>query len=158
LWAPLSFFENQARGPSAETPCKQFDWRLVSIWTAVVKTLEIKRNGLPLTITLSHLCTLCDDAIARKTKAAFYLQGARLINLQQHRKDPDALWLSYISVLDLVRKMCSDIRNKEGFVLKPRVKVREVRQTAKGGVETIREYDHPSTGTWWQDAQEKVSM
>jgi hypothetical protein len=73
-------------------------------------------------------------------------------------KDPDALWLSYIPVLDLVRKMCSDFRNKEGFVLKPRVKVREVWQTAKGGVETIREYDHPSTGTWWQDAQEEVSM
>jgi hypothetical protein len=123
-----------------------------------VKILEIKRSGLRLTITRSHQCTLRDDAIARKTKAAFYLQGARLINLQQHRKDPDALWLSYIPVLDLVRKMCSDIRNKEGFVLKPRVKVREVWRTAKGGVETIREYDHPSTGTWWQDVQEEVSM
>jgi hypothetical protein len=66
--------------------------------------------------------------------------------------------LSYIPVLDLVRKMCSDIPNKEGFVLKSRVKVREVRRIAKGGVETIREYDHPSTGTWWQDAQEEVSI
>jgi hypothetical protein len=44
-----------------------------------VKISEIKRNGLWLTITLSHLCTLRDDAIARKTKATFYLQGARLI-------------------------------------------------------------------------------
>jgi hypothetical protein len=118
----------------------------------------IKRSGLRLTITLSHPCTLHDDAIARKTKAAFYLQGARLINLQRHGKDPDALWLSYIPVLDLVRKMCSDIWNMEGFVLKPQVKVQEVRRTAKGGMETIREYDHPSTGTWWQDAQEEVSM
>jgi hypothetical protein len=54
---------------------------------------------------------------------AQYLQGARLINLQRHGKDPDALWLSYIPVLDLVRKMCSDIRHKEGFVMKPVVKV-----------------------------------
>jgi hypothetical protein len=123
-----------------------------------VKISEIKPSGLWLTTTLSHLCTLRDDVIARKTKAAFYLQGARLINLQQHEKDPDALWLSYIPELDLVRKMCSDIRNKEGFVLKPQVKVQEVWRTAKGGVEIIREYDHPSTGTWWQDAQEEVSM
>jgi hypothetical protein len=118
----------------------------------------IKRSGLRLTITLSHMCTLRDDAIVRKTKAAFSLQGARLINLQRHGKDPDALWLPYIPVMDLVRKMCSDIRNKKGFVLKPRAKVREVRRTGKGGVETIREYDHPSTGTWWQDALEEVSM
>jgi hypothetical protein len=86
LVGTFEFFENQARGPSAEIPCKRFNWRLV-------------------------------------TKAAFYLQRARLINLQRHGKDPDALWLSYIPVLDLFRKMYSDIRNKEGFVLKPRVKV-----------------------------------
>jgi hypothetical protein len=125
---------------------------------AIVKILKVKRSGLRLTITLSHPCTLRDNAIARKTKAAFYLQGARLIKLQRHGKDPDALWLSYIPVLDLVRKMCNDIRNKEGFVLKARVKVREIRRTAQGGVETIRKYNHPSTGTWWQDAQEEVSM
>jgi hypothetical protein len=92
------------------------------------------------------------------TKAAQYLQGARLVNLQRHGKDPSALWLSYIPVLDVVRKMCSDNWNKEGFVLKPVVKVREVWRTAKGGVETLREYDHMSTGTWWQDAQAEVSM
>jgi hypothetical protein len=91
LVSTFEYFENQARGPSAETPCKRFNWRLVSIWTAFVKILEIKRNGLRLTITLSHLCTIRDDAIARKTKAAFYLQGARFINLQRHGKDPDAL-------------------------------------------------------------------
>jgi hypothetical protein len=123
LVGTLSFFGKQARGPLAETPCKRFDWRLVSIWTAILKVLKIKRNGLRLTITLSHMCTLRDDAIAQKTKAAFFLQEARLINLQRHAKDPDALWLSYIPVLELIRKMCSDIRNKEGIVLKPRVKV-----------------------------------
>jgi hypothetical protein len=60
-----------------------------------VKILEIKRNGLWLTITLSHLCTLRDDAIARKTKAAFYLQGARLINLQQHGGSGCLMVVSY---------------------------------------------------------------
>jgi hypothetical protein len=141
LVGTFEFFWKPSARAFGRTPCKRFDWRLVSIWTAVVNISEIKRNGLRLTITLNRMCTLCDDAIARTTKD--YLQGARLINLQRHGKDPDVLWLSYIPELDLVRKMCSNIRNKEGFVLKPRVKVQEVRRTAKWGVETIREYDHP---------------
>ena len=92
------------------------------------------------------------------TNATHYLQGARLINLQRPGKDPDAIWLSYIPVLDLVRKMCSDIRHSEGFVVKPAVKVREVRRTTRGRVQTICEYDHPSTGTFWQNAQAEVRV
>ena len=65
--------------------------------------------------------------------------------------------LSYIPALDLIRTMLSVIRHSEGFVLKPVVKVREVRRTPRGKVQTIREYDHPSTGTWWNDAQAEVS-
>ena len=38
------------------------------------------------------------------------------------------------------------------------VKIREVVQGPNGEVEVIREYDHPSTGTFWNDAQNEASF
>jgi hypothetical protein len=85
-----------------------------------------------------------------------FLQGAKLINLQRAGLDPDPILLSYIPTLDLIREMCKDVRNKTGFIVKPEIKVKEVRRCSTGTVELIREYDHPSTGTFWENAQNRV--
>jgi hypothetical protein len=84
-----------------------------------------------------------------------FLQGAKLINLQRAGLDPDPILLSYIPALDLIREMCKDVRNKTGFIVKPEIKVKEVRRSSTGTVELIQEYDHPSTGTFWENAQNR---
>jgi hypothetical protein len=79
-----------------------------------------------------------------------------LINLQRAGLDPDPILLSYIPTLDVIRKMCKDVRNKTGFIVKPEIKVKEVRRSPTGRVELIREYNHSSTGTFWENAQNRV--
>jgi hypothetical protein len=85
-----------------------------------------------------------------------FLQSAKLINLQRAGLDPDPILLSYIPTLDVIRKMCKDVRNKTGFIVKPEIKVKEVRRSPTGRVELIREYNHSSTGTFWENAQNRV--
>jgi hypothetical protein len=84
--------------------------------------------------------------------SCWFLQGAKLINLQREGLNPDPILLSYIPVLDMIRQMCKDIRNKTGFIVKPEIKVKEVRRSPIGAVELIREYEHPSTATFWENA------
>jgi hypothetical protein len=79
-----------------------------------------------------------------------------LINLQREGLDPNPILMSYIHALDLIREMCKDVRNKTRFIVKPEIKVKEIRRSSTGGVELIREYDHPSTGTFWENAQNRV--
>ena len=50
-----------------------------------------------------------------------FVKGARLINLQREGKDPDPILLSYIPALKAITDICADIKNKKGFVLKPKV-------------------------------------
>jgi hypothetical protein len=66
-----------------------------------------------------------------------FLQGAKLINLQRAGLDPDPILLSYIPALDVIREICKDVRNKTGFIVKPEIKVKEVRRSPTGRVEHI---------------------
>jgi hypothetical protein len=85
-----------------------------------------------------------------------FLQGAKLINLQREGLDPDPIVLSYIPALDVIQEMCEDVRNKTGFIVKPEIKVNEVHRSPTGRVKLIREYDHLSMGTFWENAENRV--
>ena len=38
----------------------------------------------------------------------------------------------------------------------PQVKIKEIRRGEDGSVVVIKEYDHPSTGSFWDNAQDEV--
>ena len=80
-----------------------------------------------------------------------------------------AVLLTYKPLLEVLKKMAADAqaagKNGSGFVLKPVIKrvvvVRRVDPSDPNSpmeeVE-IRQYDHPSTGTWWNRAQAEVRI
>ena len=96
------------------------------------------------------------------------LQNARVADLSRPGKDPGPILLTYKPLLDVVKKMAANaqaVQKKNGkeskFVLKPVIQHVKVMEKQANGtmkeVDTgIREYDHPSTGTWWNKMQEQV--
>jgi hypothetical protein len=80
------------------------------------------------------------------------------VNLQQHGKDPKPVLLTFKTALDIIKKLCANsAAAKQGFKVKPVIqRVTEVRRGPNGQVVEKREYDHPTTGTWWAKAQAAV--
>jgi hypothetical protein len=79
------------------------------------------------------------------------------VNLQQHGKDPKPVLLTFKPALDVIKKLCANsAAAKQGFQVKPVIRVTEVRWGLNGQVVQEREYDHPTTGTWWAKAQAAV--
>jgi hypothetical protein len=115
-------------------------------------------NAVPLDLLLCVV--LCCSVLLRVLfiflLSGWFWQGAKLINLQRAGLDPDPILLSYIPALDLIREMCKDVWNKTRFIVKPEIKVKEVHRSPTGGIKLIREYDHPSTGTFLGHAQNRV--
>jgi hypothetical protein len=81
-------------------------------------------------------------------------QGTKTVNLQRPGLDPYPIWLAYLDVMDVIKEMVQDARVK-GFRLKPEFV--EVERDVNGEVKRVRAYDHPCTGTWWENAQKAVS-
>lgn len=90
-----------------------------------------------------------------------------MVDLSRPGKDPGPILLTYKPLLDVVKKMAANAKavekrnGKEGkFVLKPVIQEVKVMERQADGtmkqVDSVREYDHPSTGTWWNKMQEKV--
>jgi hypothetical protein len=86
------------------------------------------------------------------------LQNARQVNLQRPGKDPKLVLLTFKPALDVIKKLCANsAAAKNGFKVKPVIQqVTEVRRGPNGEVVQEREYDHPTTGTWWAKAQAAV--
>jgi hypothetical protein len=66
--------------------------------------------------------------------------------------------LTFKPALDVIKKLCANsAAAKRGFKVKPVIQwVTEVRRGPNGQVVQEREYDHPTTGTWWAKAQAAV--
>ena len=88
------------------------------------------------------------------------LQNARQVNLQRPGKDPKPVLLTFKPALDVIKKLCANLAAaKDGFKVKPVIQgVNEVRRGRNGRVVVDREYDHPTTGTWWAKAQAAVRI
>lgn len=98
-----------------------------------------------------------------------YLQDARMVDLARPGKDPHPVLLTYKPLLEVLKRMAADAKaagkDGSGFVLKPVIKrVVEMRRVDPSDPNSpmeqveIRQYDHPSTGTWWNKAQEEVRI
>ena len=95
------------------------------------------------------------------------LQNAKMVDLARPGRDPRPVLLTYKPLLDVVKKMAANAKaagkDGSGFVLKPVIKrVVELRRAdpsdPNSPMEEVhtRQYEHPSTGTWWNKAQEEV--
>ena len=96
-----------------------------------------------------------------------FMQNAKMVDLSRPGKDPHPILLTYKPLLEVVKKMAADAKaarkDGSGFVLKPVIERVVVRRRVDPSdpnspmeeVET-RQYDHPSTGTWWNKAQAEV--
>jgi hypothetical protein len=80
------------------------------------------------------------------------------VNLQRHDNDPKPVLLTFKPALDVIKKLCANLAAaKQGFKVKPVIqRVTEVRRGPNGQVLEEREYEHPTTGTWWAKAQAAV--
>jgi hypothetical protein len=80
------------------------------------------------------------------------------VNLQRHGKDPKPVLLTFKLALGVIKKLCANsAAAKQGFKVKPVIqRVTEVRRGPNGQFVEEREYDHPTTGTWWAKAQAAV--
>jgi hypothetical protein len=120
---------------------------------------------MPLTFTqTSHVCAGCflnppqtdsRQHIRNLTRhSSPYQQGTKIVNLQRPGLDPYPIWLAYLDVMDVIKEMVRDARVK-GFRIKPEFV--EVERNVNGEVKRVRAYDHPCTGTRWENAQKAVS-
>jgi hypothetical protein len=66
--------------------------------------------------------------------------------------------LPFKPALEVIKKLCANsAAAKQAFKVKPVIqRVTEVRRGPNGQVVQEREYDHPTTGTWWAKAQAEV--
>jgi hypothetical protein len=77
------------------------------------------------------------------------------VNLQQHGNNPKPMLLTFKPALDVIKKLCANsAAAKQRFKVNPVIqRVTEVRRGPNGQVVQVREYDYPTTRTWWAKAQ-----